>query len=97
MLRLYDVDGNGWIDMREMTQMVKSIYTMMGLTKELVEHHESAWDKAKEIFIRMDRNEDGKVTREEFIQTCLSDQGLHEVLTPNVYNFVGSFDTEANK
>ena len=80
--------------MRDMTQVVKSIYTMMGLTKELVEHHETAWDKAKEIFIRMDKNEDGKVTRDEFIQTCLSDQGLFELLTPFVCNFLGSFDTE---
>ena len=83
--------------MREMTQMVKSIYTMMGLTKELVEHHESAWDRAKEIFVRMDKNEDGKVTREEFIQTCLSDLGLFEILTPNACNYLGSFDTEPNK
>ena len=81
--------------MREMTQMVKSIYTMMGLTKELVEHHETAWDKANEIFIRMVNNEDGKVTREEFIQTCLFDEALFELLTPYVCNYLGSFDTEA--
>jgi len=82
--RLYDVDGNGWIDMREMTTLVKCIYTMLGLTKELEEQQETAWDKAKDIFIKMDKNADGKVTKEEFIQTCLVDQDLTELLTTNI-------------
>lgn len=27
---MYDVDGNGWIDLEEMTRIVISIYKMMG-------------------------------------------------------------------
>ena len=27
---MYDQDGNGWIDLTEMTRIVKSIYSMMG-------------------------------------------------------------------
>jgi hypothetical protein len=27
---MYDADGNGWIDLLEMTGIVKSIYSMMG-------------------------------------------------------------------
>ena len=70
--------------MREMTTLVKCIYTMMGLTRELEEQHETAWDKAKDIFIKMDKNGDGKVTKDEFIQTCLVDQDLTELLTTNI-------------
>ena len=71
-----------------MTQLVKCIYTMMGLAKELEEVNETAWDKAKDIFTRMDMNADGKVTKTEFIQTCLVDQGLTELLTSNLCNCI---------
>ena len=27
---MYDLDGNGWIDLGEMTKLLKSIYAMMG-------------------------------------------------------------------
>ena len=27
---MYDVDGNGWIDLEEMTKLVSSIYKMLG-------------------------------------------------------------------
>ena len=80
---MYDVDGNGYIDLVEMTKLVKSIYAMMGPSRVLQEHHESAEDRAKEIFIRMDKNADGRVTREEFIQSCSVDQKLIQLLTPN--------------
>ena len=62
---MYDVDGNGWIDIVEMTKIVKSIYCMMGPQSQ------SAERRAKEIFRRMDRNADGRVTKDEFVQTCL--------------------------
>ena len=46
---MYDVDGNGWIDISEMTRIIKSIYNMMGPQTE------SAERRAREIFRRMDR------------------------------------------
>ena len=79
---MYDVDGNGFIDLIEMTKLVKSIYAMMGPNKVQQDQHESAEERAKEIFFRMDMNSDGRVTREEFIQTCLVDQKLIQLLTP---------------
>ena len=46
---MYDVDGNGWIDISEMTKIIKSIYHMMGPQAD------SAERRAREIFSRMDR------------------------------------------
>merc|ERR1712183_648195 len=77
---MYDVDGNGWIDLQEMTKIVKSIYRMTG-TKNC-DTYESPEVRAAAIFKRMDVNSDGKVTRGEFVTTCLDDGKLIELLTP---------------
>ena len=78
---MYDVDGNGWIDLSEMTRIVVSIYRMMAdKDKSSIGSPE---DKAVAIFQRMDVNNDGKVTRAEFVRTCLKDQKLLQLLTPN--------------
>ena len=34
---MYDQDGNGWIDLVEMTRIVKSIYSMMGPDQVVIE------------------------------------------------------------
>ena len=81
---MYDVDGNGWIDLVEMTRIVKSIYNMMGPNQVAMDKYESPEARAEGIFKRMDVNHDGKVTRQEFVRCCLEDQKLIELLTPNV-------------
>ena len=78
---MYDQDGNGWIDLLEMTRIVKSIYSMMGpdqvvielllavftQVKASVEEQQSPEERAQGIFTRMDINSDGKVTRSKQI------------------------------
>ena len=81
-LSMYDQDGNGWIDLVEMTRIVKSIYSMMGpeqvviqnqvqnlytQVKVSVEDQQSPEERAQGIFTRMDINSDGKVTRSKQI------------------------------
>ena len=39
--------------------------------------------RAADIFRIMDVNNDGRVTRAEFVRTCLNDQKLLNLLTPN--------------
>merc|ERR1712179_271940 len=85
---MYDVDGNGWIDLMEMTRMVKSIYQVIKAQGEAGGQvggrmKETAESRAEGIFKKMDRNSDGRVTREEFVRTCLGDQRLLELLTPH--------------
>ena len=37
LIRMYDCDGNGWIDLQEMTRLVGSIYKMLD-NHHLVQH-----------------------------------------------------------
>ena len=79
---MYDVDGNGWIDLEEMTKLVGSIYKMIGTQQPHLVQNEAVKEKARGIFEVMDINSDGKVTKEEFTKTCLEDKTLIDLLTP---------------
>lgn len=82
---MYDVNGNGSIDLQEMTQIVRSIYHLIGKDQisGLVEE-ETPESRAATIFRIMDINADGRVTRNEFVQTCSKDQNLLNLLSPNM-------------
>ena len=89
-LSMYDQDGNGWIDLLEMTRIVKSIYSMMGpdqvvielllavftQVKASVEEQQSPEERAQGIFTRMDINSDGKVTRSKQIDLSKEKVGV---------------------
>ena len=77
---MYDVDGNGWIDLEEMTKLVGSIYKMIGTQQPHLVQDEAVKEKARGIFEVMDINSDGKVTKEEFTKTCLEDKTLIDLL-----------------
>ena len=51
-----------------MTKIVRSIYKMMGPTQV-----DSAEKKAEEVFNQMDANKDGRLTRQEFVCSCMND------------------------
>merc|ERR1712172_421664 len=82
---MYDVNGNGYIDLNEMTQIVRSIYHLIGKDQisGLVEE-ETPESRAETIFRIMDLNSDGKISRNEFVQTCSNDQNLLSLLSPNM-------------
>ena len=75
---MYDVDGNGWVDLEEMTRIVRSILKMLGPGQA-----ESPEKQAEEIFQRLDLNCDGLVSRQEFVQACTTDSALWALLLPS--------------
>jgi len=79
--RMYDVDGDGVIDIQEMTKIVKSIYVMLdrGGNKPVDDVEQTVC----KIFMKMDTDADGKLTEGEFLQGCLQDEELAKMLAPN--------------
>lgn len=53
-----------------MTKIVQAIYDMLGNSSSS-RPPDTAEERAKSIFARMDENGDGKLTEEEFLKGCL--------------------------
>ena len=78
--KLYDVDGNGVIDQYEMTKVVESIYEMLG--SGILKPTDTAKERAKRVFIKLDQDGDCRLTEEEFVSGCLVNDDLRNLLTP---------------
>merc|ERR1719323_1900765 len=85
IFRTFDSDKNGYIDLNEMTQIVKSIYHLIGRQQiDSLVAEETPEARAETIFKIMDLNSDGRITRNEFVQVCSNDQNLLNLLSPNL-------------
>ena len=77
IFRLFDVNSDGKITKKELTRLVKDMY---GLLKKDDPDVNAIDLIAKSAFAEMDKDEDGKVTAEEFISACLGEQDFSKML-----------------
>ncbi|KAM7534537.1 hypothetical protein Aperf_G00000112682 [Anoplocephala perfoliata] len=82
--QMYDIDGNGTIEKKEMTEIIKAIYSMLGANEATVDLTPEA--RTEEIFEKMDSNRDGVLTRKEFMDGCMADQQLYSMLLADESN-----------
>ncbi|XP_009555450.2 guanylyl cyclase-activating protein 3 isoform X6 [Cuculus canorus] len=73
--KLYDADGNGCIDKKELLSIFAAIQAINGHTNM------SAEEFTNMIFQKIDVNNDGELTLEEFINGVESDKDLMELIT----------------
>ncbi|XP_067168514.1 calsenilin isoform X7 [Apteryx mantelli] len=76
LFNAFDVDGNGAICFQEMLEIMKSIYDMMGRCTYPILKDNAPAEHVEMFFQKMDRNRDGVVTFEEFVETCQKVSGL---------------------
>merc|ERR1711934_1080173 len=77
IFRVFDVNSDGTINKKEMQRLIKDMY---GLIKADDPEAESKDLMAKSAFAEMDKDADGKITTEEFISACLSQDELSKML-----------------
>ncbi|XP_026685611.1 Kv channel-interacting protein 1 [Diaphorina citri] len=73
---LYDINGDGRITREEMTNIVTAIYELMGKFAETVLEDGSVTNRVDSVFKKMDKNQDGVVTLDEFLECCLNDEDI---------------------
>ena len=64
-----------------MNKIVYQIYMCL-FVKALVDQFETPEKRAEDIFHRMDVDSDGRVTRQEFVKSCINDNNLAQLLSP---------------
>ncbi|XP_053716420.1 Kv channel-interacting protein 4-like isoform X2 [Synchiropus splendidus] len=73
---LYDINKDGYITKEEMLDIMKAIYDMMGKCTHPVLKEETPRQHVEIFFQKMDKNEDGVVTMDEFIDSCQNDENI---------------------
>jgi Ca2+-binding EF-hand superfamily protein len=78
--KMFDIDKNGSVDRKEMEKIMEAIYDLLGEENRKGENAPS--EKVKKIMQKIDINHDGKLTSDEFIQGCMGDEALRNLLAP---------------
>ncbi|XP_032606839.1 A-type potassium channel modulatory protein KCNIP1 isoform X1 [Taeniopygia guttata] len=73
---LYDINKDGCINKEEMMDIVKAIYDMMGKYTYPVLKEDAPRQHVEVFFQKMDKNKDGVVTLDEFIESCQEDDNI---------------------
>lgn len=70
IFQLYDTEGDGVIDKTEMLKVVQSIYDLLGKHTDPPYEEASVREHMESVFNKLDINQDGVISREEFLEAC---------------------------
>jgi len=72
--KLYDINGDGCITRSELGEVVTAVHELMG-RRHQAEEERKAREQLDRVFKKLDLNQDGVITIEEFIESCLKVRG----------------------
>lgn len=79
--KIYDIDRNGKIDNKEMEKIITAIYDLIGEENRSGENSPS--ERVKMILKKLDKDQNGFLTKDEFVEGCLEDSFLRSLLAPS--------------
>ncbi|XP_013779061.1 frequenin-1-like, partial [Limulus polyphemus] len=79
--KLYDVDDDGFITREEMYSIVDAIYQMLGSQAREEDEEESPRRRVDRIFEQLDKNNDNRLTIEEFKEGSRHDPKIVQALS----------------
>jgi Ca2+-binding EF-hand superfamily protein len=94
--KIYDSNGDGVIDKREMKMVINSIYQLFGEEKKQLKKAKLTEKKVDDIFAKLDTNRDNYISLKEFIDGYLNDQYLLRLLNINQVSTNINFETVSN-
>ena len=74
---LYDVDESGSLNKAELVGVIDAMLDMLGADASI-----DPKKLSESCFAQCDDNNDGKVTKDEFVKNCLEDVALRSVMSP---------------
>uniref|UniRef100_A0A5K3EKI0 Kv channel-interacting protein 4 n=1 Tax=Mesocestoides corti TaxID=53468 RepID=A0A5K3EKI0_MESCO len=80
IFHLYDTEGDGVIDKTEMLKVVQAIYDLLGKHTDPPYEEASVKEHMESVFHKLDINQDGVISPEEFLQACQNDPNISDAL-----------------
>lgn len=78
---LYDANGDGVITREELSDIVTAVYELLGKYAEPTMEDRTIRDHVDFIFTKMDMNNDGNISVEEFLEACRTDENISKSMT----------------
>jgi len=76
VFKLYDTDRDGVVEQSEMTNILYAIHDMVGVSRKKVKVGQDVGN----MFALMDTDKDGMLTEKEFLDACMRDEDLANML-----------------
>ena len=75
----FDQDGGGTISIMEIMDLVIGLFKMSGMEEDM----DKVVTCVSEIRNAVDKDNDGDITKDEFVKHAMESQFIHEILTQN--------------
>lgn len=80
--RLFDLNRNGLVEEKEMITIVEAIYDLLDYDISRRSGSNSAKERVRNILHQLDKDNNRCLTKDEFIEGCLKDPLIRDLLVP---------------